>query len=138
MLGRGPGRSLVSAPRLATQRRTIGVGRCTSSLRVRLQLQLLGLRGNMDITESFLYKQVLHGDDVGTRLSHMMQLQDLWSTAYSILTRPDLYHTPLEDERAKQLGIALDLLQHHMESEYNLVNYAKTINDLPKGAKDIT
>ena len=83
----------------------------------------------MDITESFLYPKKLHSDDVGTRMQHMMELQDLWSTAYGILTRPDLYHTPLEEERAKNIGIALDLLQHHMEAEYNIVNYAKEIND---------
>lgn len=75
------------------------------------------------------FRKVLHGDDMGTRLEHMMQLQDLWSTAYAILTRPDLFHTELEKARAVQLEIALDLLQHHMEAEYNLVSYAKAIND---------
>ena len=76
------------------------------------------------------------GNDVGTRLEHMMHLQNLWSTAYAILTRPDLFHTELEAERAKALSIALDLLQHHMEAEYNLVNYAKVINDLSEKSKD--
>ena len=78
------------------------------------------------------YRKVLHGDDVGTRLSHMMELQDLWSTAVGILTRPDLYHTSLEEERAKNISIALDLLQHHLEAEYNLISYAKEINNVPK------
>ena len=77
------------------------------------------------------YRKVLHGDDVGTRLSHMMELQDLWSTAYMILTRPDLFHTDLEKARAITLEIALDLLQHHLESEYNLSSYAREINDPP-------
>ena len=75
------------------------------------------------------YRKVLHGDDVGTRLSHMMELQDLWSTAYMILTRPDLFHTDLEKARAVTLEIALDLLQHHMEAEFNVTQYAKAIND---------
>jgi hypothetical protein len=76
-----------------------------------------------------LYHKALNSNDMGTRLQHMMDLQDLWSTAYSILTRPNTYHTPLEESRAKALEIALDLLQHHMESEYNEVQYAKEIND---------
>ena len=78
------------------------------------------------------YRKVLHGDDVGTRLQHMMDLQMLWSDVYGILTRPNLFHTELEQARALQLEIALSLLQNHLESEYNLVQYAKEINDLPK------
>ena len=78
------------------------------------------------------YRKVLHGDDVGTRLSHMVELYDLWNTAYGILTRPDLFHTDLEKARAVTLELALDLLSHHLESEYNLTNYARTINDLSK------
>ena len=77
------------------------------------------------------YRKVLHGDDMGTRIEHMMQLQDLWSTAYGILTRPSLFHTDLEKARAVQLEIALDLLQHHLEAEYNLASYAREINDPP-------
>jgi hypothetical protein len=80
--------------------------------------------------------KVLHADDVGTRLQHMMDLQDQWSTAYGILTRPG-YHSALEESRAKQLETALDLLQHHMEAEYNGTQYAVTINDLPKDPKEI-
>ena len=75
-----------------------------------------------------LYRKVLHSDDMGTRLQHMMDLQDLWSTSLGIMTRPG-YHSDWEAERVKVLEIALDLLQHHMESEYNLVNYAKAINE---------
>lgn len=86
----------------------------------------------MDITESFLYPKKLSGDDVGTRIQHMMDLQDLWSTAYGILTRPDLYHTQLEKERAVYINIALTLLQHHLEAEYNSASYAKEINNVPK------
>ena len=77
------------------------------------------------------YQKVLHSDDVGTRIEHMMQLQELWSTAYGILTRPSLFHTDLEKARAVQLEIALDLLQHHLEAEYNLASYAREINDPP-------
>ena len=75
------------------------------------------------------YRKVLHGDDIGTRLSHMMDLQQLWSDVYGILTRPNLFHTELEQVRAMQLEIALNLLQNHLESEYNIVQYARTINE---------
>ena len=74
------------------------------------------------------YHKVLHADDVGTRIEHMMQLQDLWSTAYGILTRPG-YHSLLEEIRAKALETALDLLQHHLEAEFNITNYARDINN---------
>ena len=77
------------------------------------------------------YRKVLHGDDVGTRLSHMVELHDLWNTAYCILTRPG-YHSPLEEERAKQLSIALDLLMHHLSAEYNETFNAREINDISK------
>jgi hypothetical protein len=76
-----------------------------------------------------LYHKLLNANDVGTRLEHMMQLQDLWSTAYSILTRPNIWHSDLEIERAMHLQIALDLLQHHMEAEYNETQYARIINE---------
>lgn len=82
------------------------------------------------------YRKVLHGDDVGTRLSHMVELHDLWNTAYGILTRPNIWHSPLEELRAKEIGMALDLLMHHMSAEYNETFNAKEINDLPQPKKD--
>jgi hypothetical protein len=77
-----------------------------------------------------LNRKALHAEDVGTRIQHMMELQEVWSDCYGILTRPNMYHTQLEEERAKQLSIALDLLQHHLESEYSLTRYAKVINEV--------
>ena len=82
----------------------------------------------MDIAESFLYPKKLNAEDVGTRIQHMVELHDLWNTAYGILTRPDLYHTDLEKERAKNLQIAIDFLIHHLEAEFNVTPYAKEIN----------
>ncbi len=78
----------------------------------------------------------LHPDDVGTRLTHLMELQDLWATTLGILTRPG-FHTVLEKERAGQLEIALALLQHHMEKDYDPTSTAREINNLPKDAKEI-
>ena len=79
-----------------------------------------------------MYHKQLHGDDVGTRLSHMMDLQQLWSDVYGILTRPTLFHTELEKARALQLEIALSLLQNHITAEFDETRYARVINDLPK------
>ncbi len=82
-------------------------------------------------------EQKYKAEDVGTRIQHMMELQEMWSTCYAILTRPDLYHTELENARALALGVALDLLQNHLEAEFNSVKYARVINELPKNATDI-
>ena len=82
------------------------------------------------------YRKVLHGDDVGTRLSHMMDLQMLWSDVYGILTRPNLFHTELEQARALQLEIALCLLQNHVTAEFDETQYARVINDLPKAKEN--
>jgi hypothetical protein len=66
-----------------------------------------------------------------------MQMQDLWSSAYAFLTRPNVHHTDLEKARALALEISLDLLQNHMETWYNHLPYAKEINSLPKDATKI-
>ncbi len=78
------------------------------------------------------YRKVLHGDDVGTRLSHMVELYDLWNKSGRVRMPYAVFHTDLEKARAVTLELALDLLSHHIESEYNLTNYARTINDLSK------
>ena len=74
--------------------------------------------------------KVLHAEDVGTRITHMMELQNTWSTCLGILTRPG-YHSPLEEIRAKELETALDLLQHHLTADYNETSYARSINEIP-------
>ena len=74
--------------------------------------------------------------DWGKRLEHMMDLQDLWSGAYAILTGPG-WHNPEEERQAKELEIALKLLGHHMQNDFDATQYAKVINDLPKKAEEI-
>lgn len=76
-------------------------------------------------------------EDVGTRIQHYMELQDMWSSAFAILTRPNLYHSPQEELIAARLEIALELLENHMRAEFSNASYAKVINDLPKDAKEI-
>ena len=82
-------------------------------------------------------RRVLNGDDVGTRVQHLMQLQDYWSTCYSLLTTTNVFHTEFEKARAVSLEIALSLLEHYIEVGYDDVNYARLINALPKDAKEI-
>ena len=79
----------------------------------------------------------LKPDDVGTRLSHLMDLQDMWNVSYGILTAPNTWHSKLEKDRAEQLQNALNLLQRYLEKGYNSYHYATEINDLPKNAKEI-
>lgn len=83
-------------------------------------------------------RKVLNGEDQGTRVQHLMELQDYWSTCYGILTQPNVFHTSLEKARAVSLEIALDLLQHYIEAGYNTISLAKEINNLPKNPKEIS
>jgi hypothetical protein len=51
-------------------------------------------------------------DDVGTRLQHLMDLQEAWSSAYAILTRPHSWHSPQEELIAEKLRLLWTFLQH--------------------------
>ena len=75
-------------------------------------------------------------NDVGTRLEHMMQLQDLWGFGLQQLTTNNVRHSQKEVEQAKKLESALELLTYHMMNDYDATVYAKEINDLKIG--DIT
>jgi len=82
--------------------------------------------------------RIISMDDVGTRMEHMADLHDLWSFAYGQLTT-DRYHTGDEDHQAGELNIAIDLLVHHMQSEFKPTTYAQVINNLKKPSDiDIT
>ena len=74
--------------------------------------------------------------DHGTRLEHLMDLQDLWGRGLAICTQ-GMYQTEPEKERAKELKIALKLLVAHMQKDFPDVDYAREINALPKNAEDI-
>jgi hypothetical protein len=74
-------------------------------------------------------------EDTGTRLQHLMELQDVWSTAYAMLTTKR-WHSQKEKNQAEELNIALELLAHAIMNEYSELGLARTINDLPK-AEDI-
>ena len=75
-------------------------------------------------------------NDVGTRLEHMMQLQDLWGFGLQQLTTNNVNHSQKEVEQAKKLESALELLTYHMMNDYDASAYAKAINELKIG--DIT
>lgn len=76
-------------------------------------------------------EKVYSGDDVGSRMLHMMELQDIWSTCYGVLTSPG-WHSAQEKEQAKQIQTALNMLQNFMQVDYKDSTYAKIINNLPK------
>jgi len=76
--------------------------------------------------------------DIGTRLEHLADLQDLWGTALCILTT-GTYHNAREIAQAADIEIALKLLENHMQNEYKDTEYAKVINALtpdPKNTKE--
>ncbi len=74
--------------------------------------------------------------DIGTRLEHLADLQELWSFALGIETAGK-YQSEPSMERAERLEGALQLLVAHMLNDYNPTAYAQEINNLPKNAKDI-
>ena len=74
--------------------------------------------------------------DIGTRLDHYMELQDLWSHGLQVLTTKG-WHSDKEKQQAQYLAIALELLQQVLECEYSPKNYAIIINTLPKDPKEI-
>jgi hypothetical protein len=75
-------------------------------------------------------------EDVGTRLEHLADLQDLWSGGLAMLLS-GTYHSALELEQVEKLEIALKLLENHMTHAYSDVKYAKDINELPRNPEDI-
>ena len=74
--------------------------------------------------------------DIGTRLEHLADLQDLWGTALCILTT-GTYHNEREIAQAADIEIALKLLENHMANDYNETQYARDFNDLPRNPEDI-
>ena len=73
--------------------------------------------------------------DHGTRLEHLMDLQELWSKGLALAMQG--YQTHSDKERIKELNIALTLLTAHMQKDFDTTDYARAINALPKNAKDI-
>ena len=74
--------------------------------------------------------------DVGTRLEHLADLQELWSFALGIETAGGFQSVP-SVERSQKLEAALNLLEAHMMNDYKPTVYAYDINTLPKDAAQI-
>ena len=70
-------------------------------------------------------------DDVGRRLDHLMQLQDVWGAAYAILTTKG-WNSAQEVMQAEELEIALTLLARHMQNDYSELRLAREVNEIPK------
>ena len=75
-------------------------------------------------------------DDVGTRMQHILDLYEMWTTGLDVLERFDK-NPPMYAERKQQLTSALTLLGYVMERHYNDHAYVVTINELPKNPADI-
>jgi hypothetical protein len=71
--------------------------------------------------------------DVGTRLDHLNDLKDLWELGLRVLNNQsrlfDVTRTKLEIQK---LEAALELLNAHMQKDFNEINYIAAINTLPK------
>lgn len=80
--------------------------------------------------------KLMTGEDNGSRMSHLADLQELWSFGLGILTAGS-WHTELETKQAHDLEIALELLEINMALYVPLTAYAQDINNLPKNAADI-
>ena len=75
-------------------------------------------------------------DDVGSRISHLLDLYNLWQEGIDILVRYDK-HTPGYEDKKKELEIACRLLNYHIEKDYHEDNYKRVIDLLPARAEDI-
>jgi hypothetical protein len=73
--------------------------------------------------------------DMGRRIDFLMQLQDLWSVAFGMLTQG--YMSEADRVTAMKLQYALELLNAHLINDYDCRPYAQTINQLPKNAEQI-
>ena len=75
-------------------------------------------------------------EDVGTRISHLLDLYNLWNVGLDILERFDK-RTPFYDVKKTELESAINLLNWHIEKDYKESEYRAIIDQLPKKAEDI-
>src|ERR1700688_3044697 len=75
-------------------------------------------------------------DDVGTRMQHLTELYDLWSTGLDVITRFDR-HAPFYAEKKKELENALKLLMFHMQKDYKDKSIREEVDLLPWNAENI-
>jgi hypothetical protein len=70
-------------------------------------------------------------NDLGTRIQHLSDLHELWSSGLEIMLR-GTYHSEPELELIKELEICLKHLTNHMAKDYGIeqVKYAKIINEI--------
>ena len=79
------------------------------------------------------YESAIHMEDVGTRLDHLTNLKDIWENALRILNNMNrTYQTPDEIEQKRKIETALEMLNFHMQKDYNELEYRKEINVLKR------
>jgi hypothetical protein len=93
-----------------------------------------------DYSSGDLAMKTLRMSDIGTRLDHLMELQELWSIGVAIarkLKDQGSYQAETERKMEEELEIALKLLAAHMQKDFPDTDYAREINNLPKNPTDI-
>lgn len=75
-------------------------------------------------------------DDIGSRMSHLLDLYNLWQDGLDICTRYDRNH-PAYQEKVMELQHALKLLRYHLEKDYKQEEERRKIDaikteDIPK------
>lgn len=75
-------------------------------------------------------------EDVGRRIDHLMDLQRMWSDAVGIIEARS-YTSTYEDEQKEKLQAALEMLNAYLGNTWEQWVYGRTINALPKDAKEI-
>jgi hypothetical protein len=68
-------------------------------------------------------------DDIGTRMEHLADLHELWTSGIEILSR-GTYQTVFEQAMIEELEIARTLLARHMAKDYQQSSYAQEINKI--------
>jgi hypothetical protein len=87
-----------------------------------------------------LEMKILRMSDIGTRLDHLMELQELWGTGVAIARRlkdQGSYQSETERKMEEELETALKLLAAHIQKDFPNTDYAREINNLPKNPTDI-
>ncbi len=75
-------------------------------------------------------------DDIGSRMHHLTDLYDLWTTGLDVIERFDKHH-PFYEARKKELESALRLLNYHMQKDYSENLYRQAVDTLPSHGEDV-
>lgn len=70
--------------------------------------------------------------DVGTRMEHLMDLQEMWSSGLAaMLSSESSHHSEVGQKIVKKIEGALDLLEGYLRGVKDVDYYCKLIDNLP-------